>query len=213
MSDLVNLFVLVCLATMWNALAGYVGLVSVGQQLYIGAGAYGVLYLAQHGLELFAAVPIAVVGSALLGVPSSLLVFRLSGAYFAIATWVLAQVAALFVARFSSLGGGTGSAVPGLDGFGATNLLHDYYWLSLGVMVGSLLGVYILLRSRMGLVLTAACDNEIGAKSVGLHGSCWPRGPCMCWPPPGAPEPGRCSPSASLLWSPATCSTSSGRRT
>ncbi|HMK96912.1 MAG TPA: branched-chain amino acid ABC transporter permease [Acidimicrobiales bacterium] len=167
MSDLVNLFILVTLATMWNALAGYVGLVSVGQQLYIGVGAYMVLYLAQHGWEPFATVPVALLGAAVLAVPASFLVFRLSGAYFAIATWVLAQVAALFVARFASLGGGTGTAVPGLDGFGATNLLHDYYWLSLGVTALSVLGVYLLLRSRLGLVLTAVRDNEIGARSVG----------------------------------------------
>jgi branched-chain amino acid transport system permease protein len=166
-SDLVNLMVLICLATMWNALAGYVGLVSVGQQLYIGAGAYTVLYLAQHGWEPFTTVPVAIVGAAVLAIPASFLVFRLSGAYFAIATWVLAQIAALFVARFGSLGGGTGTAVPGLDGFGASNLLRDYYWLSLGVTVLSVLGVYLLLRSRLGLVLTAVRDNEVGARSVG----------------------------------------------
>jgi|GEM_PF-183253 len=166
-SDLVNLMILVCVATMWNALAGYVGLVSVGQQLYIGAGAYTVLYLAQHGWEPFSTVPVAIVGAAVLAIPASFLVFRLSGAYFAIATWVLAQVAALFVARFGSLGGGTGTAVPGLDGFGASNLLRDYYWLSLGITVLSVLGVYLLLRSRLGLVLTAVRDNEVGARSVG----------------------------------------------
>ena len=167
LSDLVNLFILVCIATMWNALAGYVGLVSVGQQLYIGAGAYTVLYLAQHGWDPFATIPIAVVGSAVLALPASWLVFRLSGAYFAIASWVLAQVAALFVARFGSLGGGTGTAVPGLDGFGPVNLLHYYYWSGLGVTALSVLGVYLLLRSRMGLVLTAVRDNEVGARSVG----------------------------------------------
>jgi len=166
-SDLVNLLILICMATMWNALAGYVGLVSVGQQLYIGVGAYGVLYLSQHGWEPFGTVPVAIVGAAVLALPCSFLVFRLSGAYFAIATWVLAQVAALFVARFASLGGGTGTAVPGLDGFGAGNLLRDYYWLGLGITALSVLGVYLLLRSRLGLVLTAVRDNEVGARSLG----------------------------------------------
>ncbi|HUB70297.1 MAG TPA: branched-chain amino acid ABC transporter permease [Acidimicrobiales bacterium] len=166
-SDLVNLYILVCVSTMWNALAGYVGLVSVGQQLYIGAGAYTVLVLAQHGWEPFATVPVAVVAAAVLAVPASWLVFRLSGAYFAIATWVLAEIAILFVARFGSLGGTTGTAVPGLDGFGAANLLRDYYWLGLGITALSVLGVYALLRSRLGLVLTAVRDNEVGARSVG----------------------------------------------
>jgi branched-chain amino acid transport system permease protein len=166
-SDLVNLFILVVVATMWNALAGYVGLVSVGQQLYIGVGAYLVLVLAQHGVETFASVPLAIVGAGVLAVPASWLVFRLSGAYFAIATWVLAQVAMLFVERFGSLGGGTGAPVLGLDGFGPTSLLRYTYWLALGTGALSVVSVYVLLRSRLGLVLTAVRDNEVGARSIG----------------------------------------------
>ncbi len=41
-----SLLILVLLAAMWNALAGYGGLVSVGQQAFIGLGAYGTIYLA-----------------------------------------------------------------------------------------------------------------------------------------------------------------------
>ena len=99
--------------------------------------------------------------------PSSWLVFRLSGAYFAIATWVLAEVAVLFVERFGSLGGGTGAPVTGLDGFGPTLLLNYTYWTALGVALLCVISVYLLLRSRLGLVLTAVRDNEAGARSVG----------------------------------------------
>jgi len=168
-NDLVNLFILVAVATMWNALAGYAGLVSVGQQMYIGVGAYGVLVGAQHGLEPFATVPVAIAVGAVLALPCSWLVFRLSGAYFAIATWVLAEVAVLFVERFSSLGGGTGAPVPGLDGIGPSALLNYTYWLALGTAVLSVAAVYLLLRSRLGLVLTAVRDNEIGARSLGAR--------------------------------------------
>lgn len=168
-SNLVNLFILVTIATMWNALAGYAGLVSVGQQMYIGVGAYAVLVAAQHGIDPFVAILIAVAAAALLALPSSWLVFRLSGAYLAIATWVLATVAALFVERFTSLGGGTGAPVPGLDGFGPTQLLNYTYWAALGVAVAALVSVYALLRSRLGLVLTAVRDNEVGARSVGAR--------------------------------------------
>ena len=166
-NTLVNLFILVALATMWNALAGYAGLVSVGQQMYIGVGAYTILVASQHGIDPFVAVPLAIVVSAMLAVPSSWLVFRLSGAYFAIATWVLAEVAVLFVERFGSLGGGTGAPVTGLDGFGPTLLLNYTYWTALGVALLSVISVYLLLRSRLGLVLTAVRDNEAGARSVG----------------------------------------------
>ena len=42
---LTSLLILVLLAVMWNALAGYGGLVSVGQQAFIGLGAYGTVFL------------------------------------------------------------------------------------------------------------------------------------------------------------------------
>ena len=38
--NLVELLTLLTLAQMWNLLAGYAGLVSIGQQAYIGIGAY-----------------------------------------------------------------------------------------------------------------------------------------------------------------------------
>ena len=37
---LVHVFILITLASMWNLLAGYAGLVSVGQQAFVGLGAY-----------------------------------------------------------------------------------------------------------------------------------------------------------------------------
>jgi len=166
-NTLVNLFILLTIATMWNALAGYAGLVSVGQQAYIGVGAYAVLVAAQHGVEPFVAIPIAAAVSAAFALPASWLVFRLAGAYFAIATWVLAVVAELAVTRYASLGGGTGAPLQGLSGLGATILAADTYWASLAIAVLAVVSVYLLLRSRLGLVLTAIRDNEVGARSLG----------------------------------------------
>jgi ABC-type branched-subunit amino acid transport system permease subunit len=57
---LIGFFTLLALATMWNLLAGYAGLVSIGQQAYIGIGAYGLYWLSDSaGLDPFAAVPLA----------------------------------------------------------------------------------------------------------------------------------------------------------
>ena len=41
---LITLFGLVALAQMWNLLGGFAGLISVGQQAYIGIGAYGLWF-------------------------------------------------------------------------------------------------------------------------------------------------------------------------
>ena len=54
------LFIYVILAAMWNALAGFGGLVSVGQQVFFGLGAYFAIRLADAGLNPF--VSLFVVG-------------------------------------------------------------------------------------------------------------------------------------------------------
>jgi branched-chain amino acid transport system permease protein len=168
-STLVNFFILLTLGMTWNLLAGYAGLVSVGQQAYIGIGAYSVLYLAQHGVEPFFALPIAAVFCAVAAVPISLLVFRLRGGYFAIGTWAVAEVLSLLTIRSTSLGGGTGTNVPGLDGFDPVVLGAYTYWASLVVAVLTLAGCYLMLRSRVGLALTAVRDDEVAARSVGVR--------------------------------------------
>ena len=166
---LVNLFILVSLATMWNLLAGYAGLISVGQQAYIGVGAYAVFVLAENGLSPFLAVPLAALISAVVALPASFLLLRLRREYFAIATWVVAEAFQLVVLRSDSLGGGTGATLAGMAGFDPTLRQAYTYWAALAVVVATLLGAYLLLRSRLGLDLTAIRDDEIGARSVGVR--------------------------------------------
>ena len=166
---LVDFFILMTLGVTWNMLAGYAGLVSVGQQAYIGLGAYGVLWLAQHGVEPFVALPIAAAFCAVVSAPISWLVFRLRGGYFAIGTWAVADVLFLLTIRDSALGGGTGTNIPGLNGFDPTVLGAYTYWAALAVAIIALLGGYLLLRSRVGLALTAVRDNEGAARAVGVR--------------------------------------------
>ena len=87
---LVQGFIVLTMASMWNLLAGYAGLVSVGQQAFVGLGAYFVLILAIHGTSPFAALPVAAIGCGVAALPLWWLVSRLRSGYFAIATWVLA---------------------------------------------------------------------------------------------------------------------------
>jgi branched-chain amino acid transport system permease protein len=166
---LVNLFILLSLATMWNLLAGYAGLISVGQQAYIGVGAYAVFMLAGSGLSPFLAIPVAAFVSALVALPASFVLLRLRREYFAIATWVLAEAFQLAVMRSDSLGGGTGATLPGMADLDPTLRQAFTYWAALAVAVSTLLGAYLLLRSRFGLDLTAIRDNEVGARSVGVR--------------------------------------------
>lgn len=165
---LVDLFVLVALASMWNVLAGFGGLVSVGQQAWIGLGAYSVIALADAGVQPYLAVPLAALTCVLFAVPTSWLAFRLRGDYFAVGTWVIAEVYRLVVVRVDSLGGGSGKALTGLSGIDQALRGALTYWVALAVALASVAGCYLLLRSRLGLSLMAVRDEETAASAVGI---------------------------------------------
>jgi branched-chain amino acid transport system permease protein len=165
---LINFFYVLIMASMWNLLAGYAGLVSVGQQGFVGLGAYFVLILANQGLNPFLAIPVATVMAGVAGLVVWWLVSRLRSGYFAITMWVIASVCELIIIQISALGGGTGMALPGLNL--SPTLLNAYtYWATLTVAVIVLAAIYYLLRSPIGLVLTAIRDDEAGARSIGAR--------------------------------------------
>ncbi|MEX0852649.1 MAG: branched-chain amino acid ABC transporter permease, partial [Bauldia sp.] len=177
-------FTMLALAQYWNLLAGYAGLVSVGQQAFVGLGGYA-LFAATlvAGLNPLVAIPIGGIVAALLAVPTAFVVFRLRGAYFAIGTWVAAEVYRLVLAQVKQLGGGTGTslgpeitnAMAGLKWIAQTfdvrtPVARDIavYWLALVLLLATLGATYLLLRSRRGLALAAIRDSEAAAVSLGV---------------------------------------------
>jgi branched-chain amino acid transport system permease protein len=167
--DLVGLFAMVVLGTMWNLLAGYGGMISVGQQAYIGIGGYGLVYLASNlGLDPFLSVPLAAVVCGLVAWPTSYLAFRLSGGYFAIGTWVIAEVVRLLVTQVDAVGAGSGASLTAFAGIEPVYRIAFVYWMSLAIAVLVVLGVYLLMRSRTGLALTAIRDDPTAAASSGV---------------------------------------------
>jgi branched-chain amino acid transport system permease protein len=166
---LTSLFILVILAAMWNALAGYGGLVSVGMQAFIGLGAYGTIYLTQHSVSPYLAMVLAALGAGGVAVLLSVLVLRLRGGQFAIGTWVVAEVFALLIALDGSLGGGTGISLRGLNVYTRDDRRTYTYWLTLACAIVLLAAVFALLRTRVGASLQAIRDDEGAAASLGVH--------------------------------------------
>ncbi|MDH3194684.1 MAG: branched-chain amino acid ABC transporter permease, partial [Hyphomicrobiales bacterium] len=161
------------LASLWNLLAGYAGLVSVGQQAYVGFGGYMLFALAMFGgINPLFAIPLAGVLGAIIAAPVALLVFRLQGAYFAIGTWVVAEVFRLLFSQVSALGGGSGTSLPVdlVRSIASGRDLREMlvYWATLALGAGTVIGIYALLRSRRGLALTAIRDSESAAQSLGI---------------------------------------------
>jgi branched-chain amino acid transport system permease protein len=157
-----ELFLYLALASLWNLMAGYAGLVSVGQQAYVGFGGYLLFALTIFGgLPPVAAIAVAAVLGALISIPVA-----------AIGTWVMAEVFRLSFAQVSALGGGSGSSLPVgiVKSMAASRQGRERlsYWLALGAAVLVIVAVYLFLRSRRGLALTAIRDNELAAGSLGI---------------------------------------------
>jgi branched-chain amino acid transport system permease protein len=168
--NLVELLTLLTIAQMWNLLAGYAGLVSIGQQAYIGIGAYAFWALGDKAsVHPYLAVLLAGLIAAAISVPSAALVFRLRAGYFAIGTWVVAEVFHLLVLNSSWLGGGSGVSVLFVSDIERRTREFATYWMALGLGLGAIALAYLLLRSRTGLALTAIRDNEDGAEGVGVN--------------------------------------------
>lgn len=168
-----EIYLYLSLACLWNLMAGYAGLVSVGQQAYVGFGGYMLFALTVFGgLHPVVAILVGGVLAAIISLPVAALIFRLKGAYFAIGTWVMAEVFRLSFAQIKSLGGGSGTSLPVaiVKEIGAKKAVREAnsYWLALGAALAVLLAVYFFLRSRRGLAVTAIRDSETAASGLGI---------------------------------------------
>jgi branched-chain amino acid transport system permease protein len=182
--DLFLILTMLALAQYWNMLAGFAGLVSIGQQAFVGLGAYAMFALVLYfNTDPMLAIALAGLAAGLIAIPVTYLVFRLHGAYFAVGTWVVAEVFRLLLAQVKSLGGGTGTALPksATNDAAFVTLVADTlhlramvardvaaYWLALILTIGTIALVHGVLRSRQGLALAAIRDNEAAASSVGV---------------------------------------------
>ncbi len=182
--DLFFILTMLTLAQFWNLLAGYGGLVSVGQQAFVGVGSYALFGgVILGGIDPVFAIILSGLAALLLAIPTAFFAFRLQGAYFAIGTWVIAEVARLSIAQWKTVGGGTGTSLPreALRDMMVTDWIASVfdvrssaardilaYWLALTLAFATIAGIYWLLRTKRGLALAAVRDNVEAAKSIGV---------------------------------------------
>jgi branched-chain amino acid transport system permease protein len=166
---LITLLTFIAMGSLWNLLAGFSGLTSFGQQAYIGVGAYALYIVAARGVNPFAGVLLAALVAAVVSLPVSALVLRLSGGYFAVATLVVASVFQIVATLSPSVGGTTGVSLPGLAGYGPVLREALTYWVTLAVAVISVAGVYLLVRRTFGLDARAVSSDPVAAASSGVR--------------------------------------------
>ncbi|MYF07529.1 MAG: alpha/beta hydrolase fold domain-containing protein [Rhodospirillaceae bacterium] len=217
---LLTLFVFAVFGHAWNLLAGYCGLLSFGNQVYVGIAGFTMAILVYYGgVHVWVAMPIAGLVSAafafLLAIPVRasligpavlrpvavavalwigyeilvyydpwwdvfgdpyvrrvmilLLIFlgampllTLEGAYFAVATWLIAAAVGTVFNEWKLVGAGGGMRIP------SSVTLEEMYYVGLILLVFATWIIRALLNSRIGLALTAVRDDAEAAGTVGV---------------------------------------------
>jgi len=166
---LAEVFLMLAMAEMWNLLAGYAGLVSMGQQVFVGLGAYSLFFASMSfNVAPYWVLPLALLVCAGVAAVIALFLFRLREAYFAIGMWVFSEIVSLVVSKSEWLGGERGMGLRTARLVAARWLEPVTFWLSVAIAGGAIVGTYLLMRSRVGLGLMTVRDNDLAATSIGV---------------------------------------------
>ena len=166
---LTMLFIFMLLAAMWNLLAGYGGVVSVGQQAFFGVAAYFALRAVAAGMPPYLALLAGAAGAAAVAWVMSFFLLRLKDGEFAIATWVVAEVLRILVMLDPMVQGETGTSLIALNEVAPTLRRNLGYWFALGSLAAVAIGAFVLLRSRFGAAAQAIRDDDEAAAAVGVR--------------------------------------------
>jgi ABC-type branched-subunit amino acid transport system ATPase component/ABC-type branched-subunit amino acid transport system permease subunit len=159
----------------FNVLLGYTGLLSFGHGMFLGMGMYGATLAQIHFFQGHLVIPILLgtALAALTGVVVGFLIMRRRGVYFALLTLAFTQLFFTICFRWTEVTGGE-NGLSGLkrpENFFGLNLKSDYafYYVSLVVLLASVLIIRRILDAPFGRVLQAIRDNEVRAASVGYN--------------------------------------------
>jgi branched-chain amino acid transport system permease protein len=153
------------LSEMWNLLAGYSGLISLGQQAFIGLGGYALaVFSLYYGVPIWLSILIGGTVSVLFALLISAPIFRMRGVYFAIGSWVVAETLRILFSNWKYVGYGMGLFVKPAYALS----FNTIYFTALGAGIASVAVIYFLLRSKLGLGLMAIRDEETASETLGV---------------------------------------------
>ncbi|MCC8150073.1 MAG: branched-chain amino acid ABC transporter permease [Lachnospiraceae bacterium] len=167
---LLNILTLMCLylamSQMWNLLGGYAGMLSLGMQAFIGLGGYTLTILSvNYGVNIYLSIIIGAVICMLFGLAVSPAIFKMSGVYFAIGTWIIAEALNIFFSNWKFVGYAKDWSINTVYSMSYKQL----YYTALVMAVLATLIVYCLLRTKTGLALMAIRDSASAAEVMGVE--------------------------------------------
>ncbi|NQU16182.1 MAG: branched-chain amino acid ABC transporter permease [Desulfobacteraceae bacterium] len=170
----VMLFFFAYLGQSWNVLTGYTGHISLGHALYVGIGAYTSTFLAQTwGVSPWLGMWAGAILATLMALAIGYLGFRfgLRGVYFVILTIAFAEITRLIVSHIEALGSFSGIFLDFNPSFWNFQFRGNvpYYYISLGLMVASIVVVRFIETSRIGRFMIAIREDEEAAEALGVN--------------------------------------------
>lgn len=171
---MIFIFFYAYLSQCWNILGGYAGQFSIGNAAFFGLGAYTSSFLFAHlnlspWIGMFIGAFVALGVGLFIGYVSFR--FGLKEAFFALATMAFAEILRIAFLNLSTMGGAQGILIPLR---GNTPLVFQFegkipfYYISLIMMIISIVIVYAIERSKMGYYFKAIHQNEESAEALGV---------------------------------------------
>ena len=160
-----------------NLLFGYTGLLSFGQAVYFGMGAYGVaLGIDVLGLSFWPATMLGVAAATVTALVTGIFAARLTWHYFAIITVVFSLIFFFIAVGWKDVTGGDDGLpfnMPPLFKVGdfelsLLNLTFQYYFI-LVVVAGCFVLMHVILKSPLGFAFVAVRENASRAGLVGYN--------------------------------------------
>lgn len=157
-----------------NLIQGCTGYVSIVQAGFMGVGAYGSTLMGLHfHLPVWLTLVLAPVLTALFALAAGYPSLRVKGHYFAIVTLAFNLVIFIVLMNFTSLTHGEAgiSDIPkpaGVKGLVDFSQRNTYYYLALAAAAASTGLAALIMRSRIGQILSAIRQNETLVGAMGI---------------------------------------------
>ena len=165
------------LALSWNIVGGFAGYPSFATAAFFGFGAYATAILLNKGVPLSVAVIGSLVICFLLAATLGIVLLRLRGHYFAIASLSLVEVFRELVNNATDLtGGGMGLNIPLASGSGILADATFFFYAMWGLLLITAVVVMIVSASKLGFGLNCIRQNETASNMVGLNSTLYKSG-------------------------------------
>jgi branched-chain amino acid transport system permease protein len=163
---IILIFIWTIIGSAWNVIAGYTGQVSFGNAVFFGVGAYTAGLIALNfGISMWWGLFLGGVAAIMISFPMGWLTFPLRGAYFALSTLALGEIARFLATNMVSFTGGMG----GVQIMPSFVSKLPYYYIALGLVIFTIVFIQVIMKSKWGYYFLSIREDQDAAESLGIN--------------------------------------------